>query len=140
MRISPRLLAIGSTIIFATSAAAATLTSEQGEVLVNRGSGYKAVTQPVDVAAGDQVMAKPKGRGRVVFPDGCSVKVAPGVVFTVAAKSPCERRGAHIETVGSPKPNEVAQNDESYVLPSLLAAGVPIAIMELRANSKSASP
>ncbi len=109
-------------------------------MLVNRGTGYKAATQPMEVSAGDQVMVKPKGRGRVVYPDGCAVKVAPGAVFTVAAKSPCERRGGHIETAGSPAPGENVPNDQSYVIPSLLAAGVPIAIMELRDNQRSASP
>ena len=140
MRISLGLIALGSALIFGTSAFAATVTSERGEVLVNRGAGYKPVTQPMQATAGDQVMAKPKSSGRVVFSDGCTVIVVPGVVFIIAAKSPCGRSGRHIETVGSPMQKEVVQGDENYVLPSLLAAGVPVGIMHLRENLKAASP
>jgi hypothetical protein len=139
MRISPGLFAFAVTVIAATSAAAATVTTEQGEVLVNRGTGFKPATQPMEVSSGDQVMVKPKGRGHVVFPDGCTVKVAPGAVFTVGDKSPCERRGSHIETASS-TPSAANAADESYVIPSLLAAGVPIAIIQLRDNLRSASP
>ena len=140
MRISLGLCAFAVTIIVVTGAVAATVTAEQGEVLVNRGTGFKPATQPMEVSAGDQVMVKPKGRGHVVYPDGCTVKVAPGAVFTVGDKSPCERRGSHIETAASTPPAVNAQTNESYVIPSLLAAGVPIAIMQLRDNQRSASP
>ena len=143
MRISLGLIALfalGSTSIPPTPALAATVTSERGEVLVNRGAGYKPVTQPTKVAAGDQIMAKPKSSGRVVFPDGCAVKIAPGSVFVVAAKSPCAPTGAHVETQAALGPEESVPNDPSYVLPSLLAAGVPVGIMTLHKNLKSASP
>ena len=140
MRFSLGLFAFAVTIIVATGAVAATVMTEQGEVLVNRGTGFKPATQPMEVSAGDQVMAKPKGRGNVVYPDGCIVNVVPGVVFTIADKSPCERRGSHIETAASTPPAVNAQTNESYAIPSLLAAGVPIAIMQLRDSQRSASP
>ena len=104
MRISLGLFAFAVTILIATGAVAATVTTEQGEVLVNRGTGFKPAAQPMEVSAGDQVMAKPEGRGNVVYPDGCIVNVVPGVVFTIADKSPCQRRGSHIETAASTAP------------------------------------
>jgi len=140
MRISLGLIALGSALVFGTSALAATVTSEQGEVLVNRGSGYKPVTRPTQVTAGNQVMVRPKGRGRVVFPDGCTVNVSPGVVFTIAAKSPCQPSGSHIETVGSPVQGPKVQNDGGDVLPFLAVVGVPVGMMLLPAKDKAASP
>ena len=140
MRIALGLVILSSALIPGTSALAATATSEHGEVLVNRGAGYKPVTQPSEVVAGDQILVTPRSRGQVVFPDGCTVNISPGIVFSVPAKSPCERRGSHIETVGSSTPEESAKDDGSYALPSVLAAGMPVGIIVLQDNLKSASP
>jgi hypothetical protein len=139
MRISLGLIALGSALVFGTSAFAATVTSEQGEVLVNRGTGYKPVTRPTRVTAGDQVFAGPKDSGRVVFPDGCTVKVLPGLVFTIGAKSPCQPTGSHIETVGSMQEPKVPA-DGGDVLPFLAVVGVPVGMMLLPAKDKAASP
>lgn len=140
MRVSLGLIALSSALIFGTSVLAATVASEQGEVFVNRGSGYKPVTQPTQVAAGDQVMVKPKGSGRVVFPDGCTVNVSPGVVFTIAAKSPCQRSGRHIETVGSPMPEQQVPDDGGDVLPFLGVVAVPVGFVLLPNKDRAASP
>jgi hypothetical protein len=140
MRISLKVITFGSALIFATSALAATVASERGEVLVNRGSGYKLVTQPTPVAVGDQVMVKPKSSGRVTFPDGCTMMVAPGAIFTISAKSPCERAGGHIETVGSLPPKKDPQESGNDVVPFLTVVGVPVGMMLLPQKDKAASP
>jgi hypothetical protein len=139
MRSLPVLIALGTAVILGTSANAATVTSEKGEVLVNRGSGYKPVKQPTEAAAGDRVMAKPKSSGRIEYPDGCVVKVSPGTVFTVVAKSPCQPSGLHIETQAStpPQPPPAAGND---VLPFLGVVAVPVGMMLLPQKDKGASP
>jgi hypothetical protein len=140
MRFAFGLVASSSAFIFHASAFAATVTPKQGEVLVNQGSGYKSVTQPTEVAVGDQLMVKPKSSGRIVFPDGCTVNVSPGGVFIIPAKSPCERSGRHVETVGSVTSEKSVGDDGSYALPSLLAAGMPVGIILLRDHLKPASP
>ena len=139
MRIASRLLSLGSAVIFATSALAATVTRDQGEVFLNRGSGYKPVTQPMEASVGDQVMVKPKGQARVVFPDGCSVLVSLGMVFTIGSKSPCEQKGRHIETAASLPPEKQAPDGSGDVL-FLSVVGVSAGLILLPSKDKGASP
>lgn len=143
MRIVTRLTAFGSALLFASSAIAATVISEQGQILLNRGDGYRLVTQPTEAAAGAQLIVNPQGAGRVVFADGCAVKVEPGSVFTIAAQSPCEVHGAQVETGGSlkdiPPPEET--RERSYVVPALIGGGLAIgAVLLLQGKDHAASP
>jgi hypothetical protein len=142
MRIAKVLLALGAVLVSAASAGAATVTSEQGQVLVNRGDGYKLVTDATEAAPGHLVIVNPGGIGRVVYPDGCTVALQPGVVFSIAPKSPCVRSGGHVETGGSlkdePKPVET---EERSLVPALIAGGVAVGVgVFLLHRDKGASP
>jgi hypothetical protein len=142
MRLSPRLVAFGVTLVFGTAASAATVTSEQGEILVNSGSGFRAIKQTLEVSAGDQVMAKPKSAGRVVYAEGCVVRVSPGMVLTIAPNPPCTRTAQHIETQASMPPSgpPQGQNSGSDAL-FLGVVAVPTGMVLLSANKdKAASP
>jgi hypothetical protein len=69
---------------FTTSAwAGATLQTITPEISLNQGDGYKQVAAATAVSNGDQIMAGPGGRGRIVYPDGCVTDVYPGGVVTV---------------------------------------------------------
>jgi hypothetical protein len=125
--------------MFSTSALAATVTPDQGQVFVNRGGGYKPVTQPVEAAVGDQVMVKPKSQAHVVFPDGCSVLVSVGMVFTIGPKSPCAQRGSHIETAAVLPPQQQAASGGGDAL-FLSVAGVTAGMVVLGSSDKAASP
>jgi hypothetical protein len=140
MRSLPVLIALGSAVILGTSANAATVTPEKGELLVNRGTGYKPVKQPTEAAAGDRVMARPKSSGRIEYPEGCVVKVSPGTVFTVVAKSPCAPGGLHIETAASPPGQPPPPAGGNDVLPFLGVLSVPVGMMLLPQKDKGASP
>lgn len=73
------------------SAQATTLDSIQGGILVSRGgSGYQMVSGPTTLRVGDSVLANPGGAARVVFDNGCTVSIRPGMVFTVADAPTCE--------------------------------------------------
>lgn len=98
MRTLTVLLVFGSALMIGAPALAATVISEKGEVLVNRGPGYQLVTRPTEVLPGDKVVANPGSTGWVVFPDGCTVNVEPGIVFSIARQSPCKSGGGHGET------------------------------------------
>ena len=144
MRMFSALVAL-SIVLVATSAQAATVTAEKGQVLLNQGNGYKLVTQPTEAAPGHLVIANPGASARIAYPDGCSVRVQPGSVFAVAALSPCERSGSHAETGGSlkegPMPEEVRE-EERPIIP-LIIGGAAIAagtVLLLRDTDKSASP
>lgn len=62
----------------------------RGEILVQTGSGYKAIQGAVEVRPGDAAIAAPDAIARLVYADGCSVDVVPGSIAWVRARSPCQ--------------------------------------------------
>jgi hypothetical protein len=138
-------VALGLAILFGSSAVeAASVSPEHGEVLVNRGDGYELTTRPTEVGVGGQVMVRPDSRGRVAFADGCLVKVVPGIVFTITAKSPCQHVARHIETGNSlkdgPMPEQSPANDRRDAFPFLAVVGVAAGFVLLPTTDRAASP
>lgn len=88
-----RLLAVSITVVLilptAKTAHAATLEAIQGEVLVNRGGGYRFVSGTLELKPGDMIIANGGGAAQLSYGDGCSVSVQAGGVVTVAEQSPC---------------------------------------------------
>ena len=85
-------LSVLCAVLISTSSWAATTVTvnpSKGSVLVNRGNGYSEIKRPTKVHAGNSVMVGPDGAAIIAYADGCSVKVAPGSVETVARLSPC---------------------------------------------------
>lgn len=76
-------------MLAATPSFAATVTSLQGQVLVNTGNGYRPLTGSAELPIGASVVANPGALAQVSFPDGCGVQISPGSVFTVGQISPC---------------------------------------------------
>jgi hypothetical protein len=74
-----------------SGAFAATLQSIQGSVLINYGSGYQPVTEPIAPKVGELVMARAGGSAQVVYNAQCSVAVTPGKVVAIAAEPPCQK-------------------------------------------------
>jgi hypothetical protein len=66
-----------------------------GQVLVNRGRGYRVVKGPMELKPGYSVIANPGGSAVVSYTDGCNVAVAAGSVVAVAAGSPCAADVTH---------------------------------------------
>jgi hypothetical protein len=60
----------------------------QGDVRVNRGSGYVVVRGITRVNTGDTVMVDAHGKARLLYPDGCDEEVQAGSATTVN----CSRR------------------------------------------------
>jgi len=80
----------GLIAIYPIAAQAATLNDIKGGIFVSQGAGYHAARTPVQLNAGDSVLANPGSSAKVVFGDGCTVAVQPGMVFTVPETSPCK--------------------------------------------------
>ena len=79
-------------VFISGTARAATLEDIQGEVLVNRGGGYKHVHGPVVLKAGDTIVVAKRGASAVLsYDDGCKVPVDFGsaVVAVAGVPSPC---------------------------------------------------
>ena len=73
---------------------AATVAPVQGNVSINRGSGYEPISGPTQAKVGDTVMARPGGSARVVYSGQCSVVVKPGHVVVIASEPPCKKTAA----------------------------------------------
>lgn len=79
--------------LFSAQALAANVASLQGQTLVNTGNGYQQLVGATEAGPGAKVMANPGGQGQVTYPDGCTVTVNPGQVYTIAPVSPCAQAG-----------------------------------------------
>jgi hypothetical protein len=85
------------------TARAATLDGIEGQVLVNRGGGYKRVRGPVVLKAGDTiVVANRGGRAVVSYDDGCNVPVefSSAVVAAAAGPSACAAQASYKAPAG----------------------------------------
>jgi hypothetical protein len=82
------LLVFAVSVVVSSSAwgAAATFQPVQSPVSISRGEGYQQVSTATKVFIGDQIMAGPGGRGKILYPNGCVVDVNPGAVVTVTGK------------------------------------------------------
>lgn len=77
-------------LLLSQTAGAATLDAIQGDVLVNRGSGYVAVADTVQVNPGDLIIANPGGGAILIYENGCQVPVEVGYVVSVKDDPPCD--------------------------------------------------
>jgi hypothetical protein len=82
---------VASTFACGGSAFAATVTTIEGRVQVNAGTGFHQIPRSTQVAPGGSVMAGPGGKGEIIYSDGCRVLVNPGSVVVVSRESPCSQ-------------------------------------------------
>jgi hypothetical protein len=78
----------------------ATVEPVAGQVSLNRGHGFVGITKSTRANVGDQIMVSIRGRGKIVYSEGCVVDVHPGAVVGVA--SSCKIATAKPMTVGAP--------------------------------------
>jgi len=71
---------------------AASLQHLSGNVLVNKGDGFKSAINAGALEPGDRVLAQPGAKAQIVYDAQCAVQVEPGLVVSVAARSPCRDR------------------------------------------------
>lgn len=98
MRVAAALTAVILGISFAGQAFAATVRATGGQVLINRGEGYKMVAGTVQGGPGDTIVANPGGSAQIVYPDGCVIDVLPGSVAVINAQSPCSSANTTVTT------------------------------------------
>jgi hypothetical protein len=82
-------LAIVTALALAPAASAATVRVLDGELFIDRGEGYAAVSGATSAKAGDTVMVQAGGSGEIIYDDGCRQAVEVGSVAVVAEVSPC---------------------------------------------------
>jgi hypothetical protein len=84
-----------SATVLGGSAVAATVTSIEGALRVNTGSGYHTVSGTTEAKPGASVMVGPGGKAEILYADGCRTPVTPGAVAVVAPVSPCAEGQAY---------------------------------------------
>jgi hypothetical protein len=124
MRLLKYVAAAASAIALGGSAIAATVTSIEGRLQINNGSGYHTVSGTTEARPGASVMVGPGGKAEILYSDGCRTPVTPGAVAVVAPVSPCAQ-GADL---GLPPPAQVYDPGYAGYLGYGLALGAGIGI------------
>jgi hypothetical protein len=127
------ILVVATTACIAAAAQAATLEAVQGQVLVNRGSGYQFVVGTVDLAPGDMVLANAGATAQITYPDGCATRIEAGSVTTVGQRSPCAAQGGEVPSFGL-APGTLG------IGAAAVGAGVGLAVLFRSGGDKPASP
>jgi hypothetical protein len=82
-------VACGLAVSAPAQAARATVQSVQGNVSIDRGTGFQQLTSAMPAEIGNRIMAAPGSSAKIVYGDGCTVEVKPGSVVSVGKESPC---------------------------------------------------
>ena len=92
----PWLAVFATVVLFLTvpPAQAAEIVPVKGEILANSGTGYHPIGERTTLSEGDAVIAAPESQGSLVYADGCTVDVVPGMIAWVGPKSPCSEGAA----------------------------------------------
>jgi hypothetical protein len=110
----------------------------QGQVLINRGQGYRMIDGTTEADPGNTVVVNPGGAAQIVYPNGCTMKVMPQSVTSVSAQPPCPA-----QQPSSPEPtgDEPAISGTTMIVAGavVVGGGVAAAILLLQKN-KPASP
>ena len=88
---------VAATLAFGGAVHAAepvSLVDVQGSVLVNNGQGFKSVTKPVALRAGDRVLVRQGSTASVDYGAGCRMQLNVGVPATIPTSSPCVKSTA----------------------------------------------
>ena len=110
-------LAGAGLLISGLTVSAATVSGEDGSVLVNNGAGFVRVLSSTEVTPASQIMVSPGGSALIAYAGNCTVRVPSGV-WHVQQASPCAEGATLIDFTtrmndGAPRPS----GDKSFVAP-----------------------
>jgi hypothetical protein len=95
------MLCLASAPAFAEEPApVASLSTQEGTVLVNTGDAFVTATESQALNAGDRVMVMEGGTATVVFADGCVLALESGSIVDVPASSTCAGSVASVQQIG----------------------------------------
>ncbi len=117
----------------------ATLSAQQGTVLVNQGDEFVTATESQALLAGDRVMVMEGGSAEITFADGCVLPLTSGSLVDVPETSTCAGAVANVQNIGPSyaqavgSPGADRNRAASYVFG---AWGIVIAAMLLDGDTK----
>jgi hypothetical protein len=147
MRIGRTLAAFVAVLPLIGQATAATLTAD-GNVLVNRGQGYRPLAPGQIVEPGDSVLLKSATNAQVSFPGGCAMSMPTEGVYTIPSESQCLGAQQQAQATGQSTPTPAGPSETasgtilsptSLVIGGLALGGI-IAGVVLLNDDKSSSP
>jgi hypothetical protein len=120
---------------------AATVTAEQGQVLLNTGQGYRLVQGSTKANPGDMIVVNPGGMARITYDDGCVAEVRPPAVTAVSSQSPCQLQQQRQDPPPSePQGGIGGISTTTLVVGGILVGGGVAAAILLTRKDKPASP
>lgn len=78
----------------------ASLSAQEGTVLVNQGEQFITAADAQVLNAGDRVMVMEGGTAEITFADGCVLPLAAGSMVEVPALSTCAGNVANVQSIG----------------------------------------
>jgi len=123
----------------------ATLSSQEGTVLVNQGEEFTTAGENQALMAGDRVMLMEGASAELTFTDGCALPLVAGSMVEIPAISPCAGGVAKTQSVGptyAQAPGAGAANDDDdrtaeYIIFGTAMAGI---IWEVTRDAYSIRP
>ncbi|HEX4854369.1 hypothetical protein [Arenimonas sp.] len=117
----------------------ATLSAQQGTVLVNQGDEFVTATDAQALLAGDRVMVMEGGSAEITFTDGCVLPLASGSLVDVPEVSTCAGAVAKVQNLGPSYAQAVGSraSARNAAAPYVFGAwGVVIAAMIVEGDTK----
>lgn len=140
-----RLAAAIAATLLATSALAsepvATLSAQEGTVLVNQGEEFATAAEGQALQAGDRVMLMEGASATLTFTDGCALPLEAGSLVEVPAVSTCAGAVANVQKIGPTYAQAVGSRARDNDNATLIFAGVAAVIVwDLMSNDFSQTP
>lgn len=117
----------------------ATLSAQQGTVLVNQGDEFVTATDAQALLAGDRVMVMEGGSAEITFTDGCVLPLVSGSLVDVPEVSTCAGAVAKVQNLGPSYAQAVGSraSARNAAAPYVFGAwGVVIAAMIVEGDTK----
>lgn len=86
--------AVLALVVLTSQAVAAEIRAVRGRVLVNQGTGFRAVEGSMQLKIGDAAIAAPHSAGSLSYGDGCTIDVTPGQIVWIGPQSACTALGS----------------------------------------------
>ena len=118
---------------------AASVTAEQGQVLLNTGQGYRLVQGSTNVNPGDMIVVNPGGLARIIYDDGCVREVRPPAVTAISSQSPCQLQ-KQSSAQDEPQGDHGGITTTHVVLGTAVLVGAGVAALLYFGKLKPASP
>ena len=142
-----RISAFIAASLFAASAFAAdsvaTLSSQEGTVLVNQGEEFITANDNQSLKAGDRVMLMEGASAEITFADGCALPLVAGSLVDIPAVSPCAGGVANVQKMGpsyAQAPGERAVRDGRLMEWVVFGAAGAWIIVETTSDDYSITP